>query len=158
MRTISSTEIIDQVAGMVVSAARDLEPDILEAMVAARDREESDLSRDVLDLLLVNADMASREQLPVCQDTGVCTVFVEIGDEVAVRDLSGAIEEETDEGQVLQSSNSLFSMFDCSTYCGVMHTKTVGNFLHGIITRGISCCHGRSCINDGVPVFGERTG
>ena len=45
-------------------------------------------------------------------------------------------------GQVLQSNNSLFSTFDCWTYCGVMCAKTGGDCLHGILTRGISCYYG----------------
>jgi fumarate hydratase subunit alpha len=42
----------------------------------------------------VNADIASREMIPACQDTGICTVFVTLGQEVLVRgDLLAAIQE-----------------------------------------------------------------
>ncbi len=99
MRTINPDEITNKVAELVIAAARDLEPDILDALVEARDNEKSALARDVLDLLLVNADMASREKLPICQDTGVCTVFVEIGSEVVIAgDLAGAIEAGVEKG------------------------------------------------------------
>ncbi len=99
MRAITHDEIRDRVAELAVDAACDLEPDILDALVAARDREESGLARDVLDLLLVNADMASRERLPVCQDTGVCTVFVEMGMEVRIEgDIRAAVEAGVEKG------------------------------------------------------------
>ena len=99
MRTVSEEEIRERVAELAVAAACDLEPDILDALVAARDREESPLARDVLDLLLVNADIASRERLPVCQDTGVCTVFIAMGAGVRVEgDIRAAVEAGVEKG------------------------------------------------------------
>ncbi|MDH3360445.1 MAG: fumarate hydratase [Desulfobulbaceae bacterium] len=78
-----------------MSAAHDLEPDILEALLEARDREISPLSKKVLELLVTNADIASRERIPVCQDTGICTVFISLGREVLV---TGNLEEAIQEG------------------------------------------------------------
>ncbi|MDF1613728.1 fumarate hydratase [Desulfurivibrio dismutans] len=94
MRVFSGEEVTAAVRRLAISAACDLEPDILEALLQARDRESSELSRNVLELLLENADIASRERLPVCQDTGIAVVFVELGREARVDgDLSVAIEE-----------------------------------------------------------------
>ena len=94
MRTLNTDKITTAVKNLVVEAACDLEPDILEALVAARDREVSPLAGDILDLLLVNADIASREKMPVCQDTGVSVFFVELGRELLVAgDLESAIQE-----------------------------------------------------------------
>lgn len=77
-----------------MEAACDLEPDILDGLVAARDREDSPLARSALEALLVNADIASREKIPVCQDTGIAVVFVQLGQEVHVRgDLVAAVQE-----------------------------------------------------------------
>lgn len=99
MRTIEAAIITEAVRKMVVEAACDLEPDILDALVAARDREEAPLARDLLELLLVNADIASREQMPVCQDTGVGVFFVELGRELQVAgDLQQAIQEGVEQG------------------------------------------------------------
>ena len=99
MRTIEATIISRAVRKLVVEAACDLEPDILDALVAARDREESPLAGDLLELLLVNADIASREQLPVCQDTGVSVFFVELGRELRVAgDLEAAIQAGVEQG------------------------------------------------------------
>lgn len=95
MRTIETAEITEVVRGMVIEAACDLEPDILEALVKARDKESSPLAKDLLDLLMVNADIASREQMPVCQDTGISVVFVSVGQEVVI---NGDLEEAVQEG------------------------------------------------------------
>ncbi|RJX20222.1 MAG: fumarate hydratase [Desulfobulbus sp.] len=94
MRTIDANMVTEAVKDMAVAAAHHLEPDILDGLLAARDRETSPLAKNVLDLLLVNADIASREMIPVCQDTGICTVFVTLGQEVRVAgDLQAAIQE-----------------------------------------------------------------
>ncbi|MDH3392908.1 MAG: fumarate hydratase [Desulfobulbaceae bacterium] len=94
MREIDSSIVVEAVKNLAISAAHDLEPDILEALLAARDREESPLSKNVLELLISNADIASRERIPVCQDTGICTVFVSLGREVVIKgNLDEAIQE-----------------------------------------------------------------
>ncbi len=94
MKTLSNQAIIGAVRELAISAAHDLEPDILEAIVEARDRETSPLAKNVLELLVANADIASREMIPACQDTGICTVFVTLGHEVRVAgDLVAAIQE-----------------------------------------------------------------
>ncbi|MCF6289917.1 MAG: fumarate hydratase [Desulfobacterales bacterium] len=94
MRQLESTVITAAVKKLAMEAGFHLEPDILDALVAARDRETSPLARDALEVLILNADIASREQIPVCQDTGVAVVFVRLGQEVRVRgDLGAAIQE-----------------------------------------------------------------
>lgn len=94
MKIIEGRDITEAVRQMVIDAAHHLEPDILDSLLAARDRETSPLAGKVLDLLLVNADTASRELIPACQDTGVCTVFVTLGQEVKIRGcLMAAIQE-----------------------------------------------------------------
>jgi fumarate hydratase subunit alpha len=94
MRTIDANMVTEAVREMAISAAHHLEPDILDGLLAARDRETSPLAKNVLDILLLNADIASREMIPACQDTGICTVFVTLGQEVTVRgDLLAAIQE-----------------------------------------------------------------
>ena len=75
-------------------ASCDLEPDILDRLLAARDREKSLLAKNALEMLVTNANIASRDQIPVCQDTGIGVVFVSVGQEVIVEgDLEPAIQE-----------------------------------------------------------------
>ena len=94
MREIQSSIITESVKTIAMEASISLEPDILDALVQARDRETSPLAQNVLNILMVNADIASREKIPVCQDTGVAVVFVEIGQDIHVDgNLENAIQE-----------------------------------------------------------------
>ena len=94
MRILQSLEITAAVRELAMSASCDLEPDILDSLLAARDREKSPLAKNGLEMLITNANIASRDQIPVCQDTGIAVVFVSIGQEVNVEgDLEGAIQE-----------------------------------------------------------------
>ncbi len=94
MRTLQSAEITAAVREMAMSASCDLEPDILDNLLAARDREESPLAKNGLEILIKNANIASRELIPVCQDTGIGVVFVSVGQEVNIEgNLEAAIQE-----------------------------------------------------------------
>jgi fumarate hydratase subunit alpha len=94
MKTVQASEITRVVKKLAIDAARDLEPDILNRLLAARDSEQSSLAKNALDILVTNADIASRDQIPICQDTGIAVVFVTIGQDVVVEgDLEQAIQE-----------------------------------------------------------------
>ncbi|MBC8318128.1 MAG: fumarate hydratase [Desulfobulbaceae bacterium] len=95
MREIQSAVITEAVKAITMEASICLEPDILDALVQARDRETSPLAKNVLNILMVNADIASREKIPVCQDTGVAVVFAEVGQDVRVE---GSLEEAIQKG------------------------------------------------------------
>lgn len=93
MREIESAVVSEAVRTLAMEAGYDLEPDILDSLLQARDRETSPLARNVLELFLINADIASREKVPVCQDTGVAVVFVELGQDVhVIGDFRGAVQ------------------------------------------------------------------
>ncbi len=85
MKTVTSEQITKAVSRLAIAAAHDLEPDILEALLKARDSESSPLAKSVLEVLIKNADIASREQIPACQDTGICSVFVRLGQDVHIK-------------------------------------------------------------------------
>jgi fumarate hydratase subunit alpha len=95
MKTVQSSEITAAVKKLAISASCDLEPDILDKLLAARDREKSPLAKNALEMLVTNANIASREQIPVCQDTGIGVVFITIGQEVFVE---GNLEDAVQEG------------------------------------------------------------
>ncbi len=84
MRTLEAEIIAEAVADMAVEACCKLSPDTLEALRRARDTEQSEIGREVLDALLENATVAEKEMVPLCQDTGVAVVFVEMGVDVRV--------------------------------------------------------------------------
>ncbi len=99
MRLIDPAAVTRAVRDLAIAAACDLEPDILDALLAARDREISPLSRNILELLLTNSDIASREKIPVCQDTGIAVIFAFLGREARVGgDLAIAIQEGVRQG------------------------------------------------------------
>ena len=84
MRSIKADEIHSAVVDLVLTAARYLPEDVKQAFADARDNEDSDSAREVLNQLLENAELAAQSGLPLCQDTGVGIFFVEMGDEVHV--------------------------------------------------------------------------
>lgn len=69
---------------MCVAACHELPPDVLAALERAARAESNPRARRVLDQLVENAGIASRDMIPLCQDTGLTIVFVEQGAEVAV--------------------------------------------------------------------------
>lgn len=81
MRRIDQNEVQNRVREMVMHTASHLPDDVLKALRKARDLEDSDSARDVLEQLLQNADLARTEGLPLCQDTGVAVFFVELGED-----------------------------------------------------------------------------
>ncbi len=100
MRDVAAAEIRSRVADLCVQACTVLPSDVVAALAAAREREESPLGRDVLSRLLENASLAAEQAVPMCQDTGLAVVFVEIGERVHVAGggLAAAIEEGVREG------------------------------------------------------------
>ncbi len=95
LKVIDAETISEAVADAAVEACCKLSPDTLEAIRRARDDERSHIGKQVLDTLLENASIAEREMVPICQDTGVAVLFVEMGNEVRVRgaSLARAIDE-----------------------------------------------------------------
>lgn len=82
IRGISASELEEAVRRTAVEANRFLPRDVVQALQAAIDAERSALGRRILADLLDNARLASETGLPICQDTGVAVVFVEVGQDV----------------------------------------------------------------------------
>lgn len=94
MRTVRAEEIAAAVARLCREANLILDADLLKALQEARAREESLLGRDALEKLLANAALAREENIPLCQDTGVAVVFLEVGQNVCITgDLEAAVNE-----------------------------------------------------------------
>jgi fumarate hydratase subunit alpha len=100
VKEVAASDISARVAELCIRACTVLPPDVIAAIESARDREESSLGRDVLSRLLENAALAADQQIPMCQDTGLAVVFVELGNEVRIGggDLPGAISEGVRQG------------------------------------------------------------
>ncbi len=84
MRIIKSEDITSVVSKMCISANCHLNSDIRNAIEQSIETEKSEVSKGVLEKLLINADIADKKEVPICQDTGMAVFFVEIGKEVFV--------------------------------------------------------------------------
>lgn len=95
IREIDSKLITETVKRLFLEANTCLGADVLAALQISLAREESALGRQVLARILENAAVAREESAPICQDTGLAVVFVELGQDVHVAGglLNGAIEE-----------------------------------------------------------------
>lgn len=94
MREIQSEQIADAVAKLCISANCQLPDDVKTALVKAGQEEPWPLARKVLASLQKNLEIADRVHLPVCQDTGLVCVFLELGTDVhLVGDYEAAINE-----------------------------------------------------------------
>lgn len=91
MREISCETITTEVARLCIEAANNINHEILTALEKAILQEEG-LSKDILQQIYFNDQLAQKEQIPMCQDTGIMVVFVELGSEVHISgDLNEAI-------------------------------------------------------------------
>ena len=94
MRTIKAEEITRRVAPLCIEANTCLPADVKAALEKAREEEPWPLAKQTLGLLRSNLDVAAAKELPICQDTGMACVFVELGQDVHVEgDLEAAVNE-----------------------------------------------------------------
>ena len=84
MRIISATAITETVARLCIQANTYLPADIVAALDRQRQKEPWPLAKDTLELLWENKELAENKHLPVCQDTGMACVFVELGQDVHI--------------------------------------------------------------------------
>lgn len=84
MRTIEAAQITAAVAKLAMDANYHLSEDIYQALVAGKEQEESPLGKQILSQLVDNACIARDEAMPICQDTGMAVVFVELGQDVHI--------------------------------------------------------------------------
>ncbi|MDR3311806.1 MAG: fumarate hydratase [Spirochaetaceae bacterium] len=82
-RILNTQEVVTVIAELCQKACCELDENWKAAVEASLGREESPYGKDVLEVLLANAEYAKKERIPCCQDTGSCTVIMEIGQEVS---------------------------------------------------------------------------
>lgn len=83
MRVINTQELVPVIRGLCIQACQHLSTNVTDALKDARKREESPLCKEILDILIENADYADKNNLACCQDTGMTLVFMEIGQEIS---------------------------------------------------------------------------
>jgi hydro-lyases, Fe-S type, tartrate/fumarate subfamily, alpha region len=96
IRTISAAAITQLVEELCIEANCRLTNDIYQCFGECKKREKSPLGRDILQTLIDNADIARKGNDPICQDTGMTVVFVEMGQDVHIE--GGYIEDAINQG------------------------------------------------------------
>jgi len=102
MREIKATDITETTSRLFQEACYYLPEDVITALKKAREKEESPMALYALDRILENTKFAAKEQIAICQDTGVAIVFLELGQEVHITggDLYTAVNKGVSQGYV----------------------------------------------------------
>ena len=102
MRTIHTNEITSNIKEMCIEANHFLSEDMKKVFKNAVDSEESPLGKQVLNQLNENLSIAASDMIPICQDTGMAVIFINVGQEVHFTggDITDAINEGVREGYV----------------------------------------------------------
>lgn len=96
MRTVNVSEITKNIREMCIEANHYLSKDMETVLKQSRETEESPLGRQILDQLSENLQIAADDKIPICQDTGMAVVFLEVGQDVHLE--GGAVEDAVNEG------------------------------------------------------------
>ncbi|MGB6837702.1 MAG: fumarate hydratase [Dehalococcoidia bacterium] len=96
VREVQANDITETVARLFIEATHFLPDDVVAALQRARESEKSPLAKQVLAEILENVDLAKREMIPLCQDTGTAVVFIELGQDAHI--VGGSLEEAINKG------------------------------------------------------------
>ena len=96
IRTINIKEITTNIKEMCIEANHFLSEDMERAMKQAEKAEQSPLGKQILNQLKENLEIAGRDMIPICQDTGMAVIFLEIGQDVHLQ--GGSLEDAVNEG------------------------------------------------------------
>ena len=96
IRKIKAQTVCDTVKKLFTDCNYFIGKDIMCALETARDNESSPVGKSVLSQIIENDKIAAREEVPLCQDTGMAVLFVEYGDRVVIED--GSFDEAVNEG------------------------------------------------------------
>lgn len=96
MREIQAQQITDVIERLCIEANEQLPEDIKNAIHRCRACEDWGIAQGVLDQIITNFEIAGEEKVPICQDTGMACVFLEIGQDVHIT--GGDLTEAVDEG------------------------------------------------------------
>lgn len=109
MREIKANQIKDKVKELFLKANFYINPDLTQRLEKALEEENSPTGKYVLKMIIENNKIASREEVPICQDTGLAVVFVDIGQEVYLVDgdfteaINQGVKEAYEEGYLRKS-------------------------------------------------------
>jgi len=84
MRSITTDNIINAVEKTLIDSCINLPEDVKNALRLAKKKETDASPQKILDCIIQNAEIAREKNIPICQDTGITTVFVELGADVVI--------------------------------------------------------------------------
>ena len=96
MREIHISKIIEAVKELCVEANYYLSNDVKRALCNAKENETWPLAENILDQIILNSDIAKNENMPICQDTGMACIFIDIGQDVHI--VGGLLDDAINEG------------------------------------------------------------
>lgn len=96
MREINVLDITEAISKLCINSNYYLGNDVRKRLEKAKNEESWPIAQDILDKIILNVDIAQKENMPMCQDTGMTCVFVEIGQEVHIA--GGSLEAAINEG------------------------------------------------------------
>lgn len=88
IRTIHTDEIINNIKEMCIISNHQLSDDIYNKIIKGRKEEESYLGKQILNQLEENLEIARKENIPICQDTGMAVIFIKIGQDVHIEGMN----------------------------------------------------------------------
>jgi len=86
MREIKANQIKDKIKELFLKANFYINPELMQRLKKALEEETSPIGKYVFNMIIENNEIASREEVPICQDTGIAVVFMEVGQEVHLVD------------------------------------------------------------------------
>ena len=96
MKEISVAEITKTIKKLCIDANYYLSDDMRDQLKKAKEKETWDIAKGILDKIIINADIAKNEKMPMCQDTGMTCVFIELGQDVHI--IGGGLEDAINSG------------------------------------------------------------
>ena len=132
MRELKYDEVVDAIKTMIIHTAYNLPEDALNAMKKAYEDEKSPVSKEVLKQLLENAEIASSEDRPLCQDTGLAVFFVKVGEDLRIVD-GGTLREAINDGTAKGYEEGYLRASTCEPFSRANLKDTVGYNLPAIV-------------------------
>lgn len=99
MRVFPVEDLIDPIKRMCISTCRNLPQDVRQRLRDLRAEETAPAAQTALDDIIHNFEIAEESQMPICQDTGMALIFIDVGEEVFLEgDLDAAVQEGVRQG------------------------------------------------------------
>jgi fumarate hydratase subunit alpha len=131
MRELKYQDVVDAIKNMIIHTAYNLPEDALKAMEEAYEKEKSPVSKEVLKQLLENAKIASSEDRPLCQDTGLAVFFVKVGEDLKI--VGGTLKDAINEGTAKGYEEGYLRASTCEPFSRANLKDKIGYNLPAII-------------------------